>query len=62
MARSAIVSPGVGRTLREHLEDIVAGSHASLGGEGRTTLWSILHPYAHVFPAPGDQTYYDSTA
>ena len=52
VARSAIVSPGVGRTLPEHLEDIVVGSHPSLGEEGRSTLRSILHQYAHVFPAP----------
>ena len=54
VACSAIVSPGVGRTLLEHLEDIVAGSHPSLGGEGRTTLRNILHEYVHVFPAPGE--------
>ena len=52
VARSAIVSPGVGRTLPEHLEDIVAGSHPSLGREGRMTLRNILYQYAHVFPAP----------
>ena len=51
VACSAIVSPWVGRTLPEHLEDIAAGSHPSLGGGGRTTLQSILHHYAHVFPA-----------
>ena len=54
VARSSIVSPGVGRTLPEHLEDIVAGSHPSLGGKVRTTLQSILHQYVHVFPAPGE--------
>ena len=51
VALSEMVSPGVGRTLPEHL---VAGSHPSLGGEGRTTLQNILHQYAHVFPAPGE--------
>ena len=59
MARSAIVSPGVGRTLPEHLEDIVAGSHPSLGGEGWTTLRHILHQYAH---GTSDWTYYGSPA
>ena len=54
VARSAMASPGVARTLPKHLEDIVAGSHPSLGGEGRTTLQNILHQYAHVFPAPGE--------
>ena len=45
---------GLGWTLPEHLEDIVACSHPSLGGEGRTTLRSLLHQYAHVFPATGE--------
>ena len=45
---------GVGGSLPEHLEDIVAGSHPSLGREGRMTLRNILHQYAHVFPAPGE--------
>ena len=54
VARSAIVSQGVGRTFPEHMEDIVAGSHPFLGGEGRTTLRSILHQYDHVFPADGE--------
>ena len=47
MVRSEMVSPGVGRTHPEHLEDIVVGSHPSSGGEGRTTLRNILHQYAH---------------
>ena len=47
-------SAGIGGVCSSHLEDIVAGSHPSLGGEGRTTLRNILHQYAHVFPAPGE--------
>ena len=54
VARSEMAYPGVGRTLPEHLEYIVAGSHPSLGGEGRMTLRNILHQYAHVFPAAGE--------
>ena len=38
----------------QHLEDIVAGSHPSLGAEGWATLRNVLHQYAHVFPAPGE--------
>ena len=37
-----------------HLEDIVAGSHPSLGVEERVALTELLHRYSHVFPAPGD--------
>ena len=54
VARLEFVSPGVGRTLPEHLEDIVVGSHPSLGGVGRMTLRNILHQYGHVFPASGE--------
>ena len=54
VARSVVVPPGVSRPLPEHLEDIVAGSHPSLGVEGWATLRNILHQYAHVFPAPGE--------
>ena len=51
VARSAVVSPGVGQTLPEHLENIVEGSHPSWGLEGR----AIKAPeYAHMFPAPGE--------
>ena len=38
--------------LRKHLEDIVAGSHPSLGDSGR--LRHLLYRYRHVFPALGD--------
>ena len=34
-------------------EDIVTGSHPSLGEAGRLSLRGLLHRYAHVFPAPG---------
>ena len=54
VTRSAVVSPGIGRTLLEHLEDMVEGSHPSFGAEGRAKLWNILQQYAHVFPAPGE--------
>ena len=37
-----------------HLGDIVAGSHPSLGEEGRAALKDILHKYIHVFPASGE--------
>ena len=39
--------------LPEYLEDIVRGSHASLGDTGRQSLQDLLHRYEHVFPAPG---------
>ena len=38
--------------LPEYLEDIVRGSHASLGDTGRQSLRDLLHKYEHVFPAP----------
>ena len=38
----------------EYLEDIVGGSHASLGDTGRQSLHDLLHRYEHVFPAPGE--------
>ena len=38
-------SPGMDRHLPDHLEYIVAGSHPSLGEEGRMTLRNILHQY-----------------
>ena len=37
-----------------NLEDIVTGSHPSLGEAGRLSLRSLLHRYDHVFPAPGE--------
>ena len=41
-------------SLPEHLEDIVKGSHPSLGETGRRLLRDLLHRYEHVFPAPGE--------
>ena len=41
-------------TLPGHLEDIVMGSHPSLGEAGRLLLRELLHRYEHVSPAPGD--------
>ena len=40
--------------LPGHLEDIVTGSHPSLGEAGRLMLRELLHRYEHVFPAPGE--------
>ena len=40
--------------LPEYLEDIVNGSHTSLGDTGRQSLRELLHRYEHVFPAPGE--------
>ena len=41
-------------SLPEYLEDIVKGSHPSLGETGRRLLRDLLHRYEHVFPAPGE--------
>ena len=40
--------------LPPHLEEIVAGSHPSLGVDGCGVLTDILHKYSHVFLVPGD--------
>ena len=40
--------------LPEHLENIVRGSHPSLGDSGRQLLRDLLYRYRHVIPAPGD--------
>ena len=40
--------------LPEHLEEIVMGSHHSLGEAGRRLLRELLYRYKHVFPAPGE--------
>ena len=52
----ALADPGLPNEaiLPEHLEDIVAGSHPSLGDSGRQLLCDLLYRYRHVFPAPGD--------
>ena len=38
----------------DHLEEIVTGSHPSLGEAGRRLLRDLLHRYKHVVPAPGE--------
>ena len=40
--------------LPDHLEDIVTGSHPSLGDVGRRLLHDLLHRYKHVFLVPGE--------
>ena len=40
--------------LPEYLEEIVGGSHWSLGDAGRQRLRDFLFRYRHVFPAPGE--------
>ena len=52
-------------TLQDHLEDMVTGSHPSLGEAGRSLLWNLLHQYEHVLPVPGEPVtgaYYISSA
>ena len=43
---------GMWEALPNHLEDIVKGSHPSLGEAGRLLLRELLHRYEHVFPTP----------
>ena len=40
--------------LPDYLEEIVQGSHPSLGAPGRQLLRDLLLRYRHVFPAPGE--------
>ena len=55
VARSELRLPtNTAVVLPEYLEDIVEGSHASLGDTGRQSLRDLLHRYEHVFPAPGE--------
>ena len=55
VARSELQLPADGVVLLpEYLEDIVKGSHPSLGETGRRSLRDLLHRYKHVFPAPGE--------
>ena len=55
MARSTEQLPvEMTAALPDYLEDIVRGSHASLGDTGRQSLRDLLHRYEHVFPAPGE--------
>ena len=54
VARSELRLPtNTAVVLPEYLEDIVKGSHTSLGDTGRQSLRE-LHRYEHVFPAPGE--------
>ena len=55
VARSDLQRP-IKRTavLPDYLEDIIQGSHPSLGDTGRQSLRDLLHRYEHVFPAPGE--------
>ena len=52
----ALADPGLPNeeqvTLPEHLEEIVTGSHPSLGDSGRQILRDLLYRDRHVFPAP----------
>ena len=41
-------------SLPEYLEEIVVGSHPSLGDVGQQQLRDLLFRYKHVFPAPGE--------
>ena len=54
----ALADPGLPNEehaiLPEHLEEIIAGSHPSLGDSGRHLLRDLLNRYRHVFPAPDD--------
>ena len=54
----ALADPGFptdgSAVLPEHLEEIVAASHPSLGNSGRQLLRDIFARYRHVFPAPGE--------
>ena len=55
VARSMECVPSTGTVeLPDYLEDIVRGSHTSLGDSGRQLLRDLLHKYKHVFPAPGE--------
>ena len=55
VARSDLQRP-IKRTavLPDYLDDIIQGSHPSLGDTGRQSLRDLLHRYEHVFPAPGE--------
>ena len=48
--------------LPEYLEEIVGGSHPSLGDAGRQLLRDLLFRYRHVFPAPGEPVTSRTTA
>ena len=56
VARSDLQMPIKGTAvLPDYLEDIVQGSHTSLGDTGRQSLCDLLHRYEHVFPAKVDR-------
>ena len=40
--------------LPDHIQDIVTGSHPSLGEAGQLLLRELLHRYERLFPAPGE--------
>ena len=50
---TVVVAAEATRPLPEYLEDIVAGSHPSLGDEGRATLGNILQKNVNVFSSFG---------
>ena len=54
----ALADPGLPNEehaiLPEHLEEIIARSHSSLGDSGRQLLSDLLYHYRHVFPVPGN--------
>ena len=54
----ALADPGLPNkehaTLPEHLEEIIAGLHPSLGNSGWQLLRDLIYRYRHVFPAPGE--------
>ena len=55
VARTVDAVPDLGTVgLPDYLEDIVQGSHPSLGESGRQLLRELLQKYEHVFPAPGE--------
>ena len=50
----ALADPGLPNEEQVNLEEIVMGSHPSLGDSGRQLLRDLLYRYGHVFPAPGE--------
>ena len=45
VTQTVVVDTEANQPLPEHLEDIVTGSHPSLGDEGQATLRNILHKF-----------------
>ena len=62
VARSAVLPPGVDRTLPGHLEDIVVGSLPSLDWRGGQSSGLSCISMLTCFPLPGasHRTYYGS--